>query len=99
MKARILHALRTKDLNRVDLADHVGLGKAWATKLFKPRDEGGLKTLSDDLVEKVESFLGIELLVMVDKRKAVSGTALKLSELAEGDEALGSNPVTPICCK
>lgn len=88
MKARILHALRTKDVTRVDLAAELGLGKAWATKLLKPRDEGGLKTLSDEQVEKLEEILGIQFLVISDKRKKVSGAAVKLSEMAEEDPAL-----------
>lgn len=84
MKARILHALRTKKVSNVALAEHMGLGKSWATKLLKERKKGGLLTLSDDQVEKLESFLSIKFLVITEAN-AVSGTAKVLSDLSAGN--------------
>lgn len=90
MKGRILQALRNKDLKQVELASYMGLGKAWVTKLLKDGKDGGLKTLSDDQREKLEEFLGIQLVAITEKRQVVSGTAAKLSELSDDDPALSA---------
>ena len=82
MKARILHSLRTKKISRVALAEYMGLGKSWATKLLKERDKGGLLTLSDEQVSSLEEFLKIKFLVITET-SPVSGTAIKLSDLSK----------------
>lgn len=89
MKARILHALRTKEISKSELSERMGYGNAWVTKLLKPREEGGLKSLDDIKVEALEDFLGIRFLVLTPN-SSVSGTAATLSKRAEEDSALSA---------
>jgi transcriptional regulator with XRE-family HTH domain len=62
-------------INQSQLADFMGLGKAWVSKLMNRK----LQNLSDDQVEKIESFLGIRLAQFVDKSVQVSPMAVELT--------------------
>lgn len=44
-------------INQSQLAEHMGYGKAWASKLMK----GKIQNLSDEQLYKLEEFLGITL--------------------------------------
>lgn len=90
MKGRILHALRSKGISQTALAQHMGLGKAWASKLLRERDRDGLKSLTPEQEERINEFLGIQLRAINQNREQVSGTATKLSQLAEEDDRLSA---------
>jgi len=76
----ILQAIRYKGVTQTALAEKMGYGKAWVSKLLN----GSIKRLSDSDVEKIEDFLGIRFFVVTENAK-VSGLAVELSEAAEKD--------------
>lgn len=84
-RAIIIQAIRAKGLTQTALAEKMGYGKAWVTRLLN----GSLKRLSDGDVEKLEDFLGINFYVVTPKAR-VSGVAAELSRMAETDPSLAS---------
>jgi transcriptional regulator with XRE-family HTH domain len=62
-------------INQSQLADHMGYGKAWVSKLMNKK----IQNLTDDQVEKMEEFLGIRLQGFVDSRGAVAPMAVEIS--------------------
>jgi len=66
------------------LAEHMGLGKPWASKLLG----GTMKTLSDDQVRKLEGFLGVRLRDVVTHSGDVSPLALEATRLMDGNAPL-----------
>lgn len=84
-RALILQAIRTKGLTQTALAEKMGYGKAWVTRLLN----GALKRLSDGDVSRLEEFLGIQFFVVTPKAR-VSGPAAELSRAAEDDPALAA---------
>jgi hypothetical protein len=63
-------------INQSQLAEHMGLGKAWVSKLMN----GKLLNLSEKQVDQLEEFLGIRLHSFVDKKNLVSPIAQKISD-------------------
>lgn len=90
LKSRILEAIRRDERKtKTGLAQHMGLGNSWVTKLLKPIAEGGLKTVTDEQASRLEDYLGIRFYVQVTERLRVSDTARKLSVKAESSSELG----------
>jgi len=56
---------KKRKINQSQLADHMGLGKAWVSKLMT----GRLLTVTDEQVEMMEEFLEIRLSSFSEKRK------------------------------
>lgn len=83
-RALILNALRRKGLTQTALAEHMGHGKAWVTRLL----DGTLKRLKEEQVDALEEFLGIRFFVVKDLQPQLSPTLKKLSALAEDNEKL-----------
>jgi DNA-binding Lrp family transcriptional regulator len=83
MKLVIAHALKEKKVTQVELAKHVGLTQVWVSKMLRPLNKDGLQSLTDTQVCKIEERLSIELYVLIDNRRKVSGTAMRLSELGD----------------
>jgi predicted transcriptional regulator len=83
IKQVIAHALQEKGVTQVELAKHLGLTQVWVSKMLRPLENDGLQTLSAEQVDKIEDKLDIELYVLVDNRRKVSGTAMRLSELGD----------------
>lgn len=52
-------------INQSQLAEHMGFGKAWVSKLMT----GKLKTLSEEQVERLEDVLGIRLSTYSEKKQ------------------------------
>lgn len=75
--------MRRKSLTKTDLVSHMALSKAWATKLFRPASEGGLKDLRDDQLAKLEAFLGERIAPVAESGEKISQSALMLSQIAE----------------
>ena len=53
----ILNALRKKKITQTELAERMGYGKAWASRLLN----GGLKSLNDEATDKLEKILDVRL--------------------------------------
>lgn len=68
-------------INQSEIADRMGFGKAWMSKLMT----GKLQSIDDDQVERLESILGIKLQKFRDA-KAASPFAQEL------DAAMNANP-------
>lgn len=84
---RALIARRLRDasmpkLNQSEIADKMGFGKAWMSKLMT----GKLQSIDEDQIERLESILGIKLQKFRDA-KAASPFAQEL------DSAINANPV------
>lgn len=71
-------------INQSQLADFMGLGKAWVSKLMN----GKLQNLSSDQVDKLESFLGIRLTEYVDKKQEVSPLVRELTQKMNQNESI-----------
>lgn len=85
-RALILNALRAKGLTQTALAEHMGYGKPWVTRLL----DGSLKRLKEEQAEKLEKFLDIRFFVVREMREQVSPTLVRLSKEAEGNERLAA---------
>ena len=84
-RSLILNALRRPDaISKTSLAEKMGYGKSWVTKLLN----GTLKTVSDSDAQKLEQILEIQFVQFVDQTRKVSGLALELDEAMEGSERL-----------
>lgn len=79
--AKIQMALSTKGMNQSQLAEKVGWHRGNVSKLLK----GGIDTMSDEMVDKFNDALGIDLEPLKTKQGNVSRTVLALSDLAEKD--------------
>jgi transcriptional regulator with XRE-family HTH domain len=62
-------------INQSQLADFMGYGKAWVSKLMN----GKLQSLNSEQVEKLEEFLGIRLESFADKRQPIPTLALEIA--------------------
>lgn len=85
VKELILSRLRSNSLPQikpVDIANHLGHGKPWVTRLLN----GTLKNLSDAQVEKLEELLGIRFEVFTDAGEKITGLA------ADVDYLIRENP-------
>ena len=77
-RATITQALRNKSMSQTFLAEKMGLGKAWVSKLLN----GGIKRLSDEHTDALEDILDISFFTLVDSTK-IPGIAVKLGKLME----------------
>lgn len=66
-------------MSQSQLAEKIGLGKAWVSKLLN----GGIKNLSDEHTDLLEEILGISFFTIVEKKK-IPDLAIKLGEIMEG---------------
>ena len=71
-------------INQSQLAEFMGLGKAWVSKLMN----GKLQTLSSKQLDDLEEFLGIRLQLLADKEKKISPIAIEISEKMQESEAI-----------
>jgi transcriptional regulator with XRE-family HTH domain len=71
-------------INQSQLAEFMGLGKAWVSKLMN----GKLQTLSSKQLDDLETFLGIRLQLMADKEKKISPIALEISAKMQESDAI-----------
>jgi transcriptional regulator with XRE-family HTH domain len=71
-------------INQSQLAEHMGLGKAWVSKLMNHK----LQTLSEKQVDQLEEFLEIRLHSFVDREHQVSPMASEISKKMQESEAL-----------
>lgn len=77
-------------LTQAEVAEKMGFGKSWMTKLLN----GTIKHLAEDHVEKLEGILGIRLQVVTEKG-ALPEAAVKLGKMMQSDESV-ANMVTAI---
>ncbi len=82
-RSLILSGLRKNDISPSELARQMGLSKSWASRLLS----GGIKTLSDDHVEKLQEILMIRFFVATETNP-VTGTAKRLSDMSKHDPML-----------
>jgi len=75
IRARFRDANKPK-INQSQLADHVGLGKAWASKLMNKK----IQNITEEIAEKMEQFLGIKFQEFADDRNKVSPLAMELTQ-------------------
>lgn len=80
LRAFILSELKKQSLGKREFAEKCGYGAAWATKLF----DGTLVTLSDEAQEKVESVLGVRLIIPTEHGR-ITGKALDFAKVMESD--------------
>ncbi len=82
MRQLALQALRTKGISKTQLAESVGLGKAWVTKFF----DGSIKNLKEETLFALEDLLGIKFFATeaVNQR---SSLALRIAALIDSDPA------------
>lgn len=72
-------------LNQAQLAEHMGYGRSWASKLMK----GTIKNLSDDDTAKLQAFLGIRLIPEFrETGETVPELAVELGRRMKDSEAL-----------
>jgi transcriptional regulator with XRE-family HTH domain len=83
-RALILNALRTKGLTQTQLAEEMGYGKAWVTRLL----DGTLKRLKEEQIDKLQDFLGIKFFVVKDLRPQLPPSLMNLARIAEDNETL-----------
>lgn len=63
-------------INQSQLAEHMGLGKAWVSKLMN----GKLQTLSETQIGQMEEFLGIRLQAFTDTKNQVPAIAVEIAK-------------------
>ncbi len=85
----IVRRFRNPDLpkiNQSQLAEHMGYGRAWASKLMA----GKIQNLTDDQVAKLEDFLGIHLGPerFTEKGTKVPQLAIELGSRMKDDDKL-----------
>lgn len=78
-RALILSGLRKSGVTKTALAEALGYGKAWTTKLLN----GTLKAISDVDAEKIERLLGIRFVQFVDVDRKVSSLAAQIDREIE----------------
>lgn len=83
---QIQMALKKLGMNQTQLAEKVGWHRGNMSKLLK----GGIDTMNDDVVDKFNDALGIDLEPIKTNQGQVSKTVLALSELAETDMRFAS---------
>lgn len=83
-RALILSGLRKSGVTKTQLAETLGYGKAWTTKLLN----GTLQTVSDADAEKIQNLLGIRFVQFVDAKTKVSTLATQIDKAIEGNEKL-----------
>ena len=66
-------------INQSQLANYMGYGKAWASKLLK----GNIKNLTDEQADRLEEFLGIRLRPYLQETGKLSALAAELGEKME----------------
>lgn len=72
-------------LNQAQLAEHMGYGRSWASKLMK----GAIKNISDEDTAKLQAFLGIRLIPEFrDTGEVVPEIAMELGRRMKDSEAL-----------
>jgi transcriptional regulator with XRE-family HTH domain len=72
-------------LNQAQLADCMGYGRSWASKLMK----GTIKNLSDEDTAKLQSFLGIRLMPeFIETGEVVPELAMELGRRMKDSEGL-----------
>lgn len=71
-------------INQSQLAEHMGLGKAWVSKLMNKR----LQNLSEKQVDQLEEFLGIRLEAFADKGNKVPAIAIEISKKMQSNDAV-----------
>lgn len=57
-RSLVAKGLRDKKMNQAELAKKLGVDRSWTTRFFQTN--GGLKTVSDDLMWKMQDALGIK---------------------------------------
>lgn len=85
-RALILSGLRKSGVTKTQLAERLGYGKAWTTKLLN----GTLKSISDTDAEKIQGLLGIRFVQFVDVQTKVSALAAQIDKAVEGNEKLAT---------
>lgn len=85
-RALILSGLRKSGVTKTQLAETLGYGKAWTTKLLN----GTLQTVSDADAAKIEKLLGIRFVQFVDAKTKVSTLATQIDKAIEENEKLAS---------
>lgn len=83
-RALILSGLRKSGVTKTKLAETLGYGKAWTTKLLN----GTLQTISDADAEKIQKLLGIRFVQFVDVKTKVSTLATQVDLAIERNEKL-----------
>lgn len=83
-RALILNGLRKSGVTKTKLAETLGYGKAWTTKLLN----GSLQTVSDADAEKIQKLLGIRFVKFVDADTKVSDLATQVDRAIERNEKL-----------
>lgn len=78
-RAMILSELRDSGMTQKKLAEELGYGRPWVSKLLN----GTLKTVSDEDALKLEKLLGVKFLRLVDSGSTVSGLAAEIGKLAD----------------
>lgn len=77
-RALILSGLRASKVSKTELAEEMGFGKSWVTKLLN----GTLKSVSDKDAKRIEDLLGIQFVRFVDKDRTVSDLAREVDRIA-----------------
>lgn len=72
-------------INQAQLAEHMGYGRSWASKLMK----GTIKNMSDEDSAKLQAFLGIRLIPEFrDTGEVIPEIAMELGRRMKDSEAL-----------
>lgn len=85
----ILNRLRNPSLPKIrqsDIAEKMGYGKAWVSKLVN----GNLKTLTSDQVERLEEILDIRFHSVVEDGESIPDVALEAAKLLETNPKFAS---------
>lgn len=75
-----------RKINQSQLAEHMGLGKAWVSKLMT----GKLQTLSEEQVEQIEEFLEIRLGAFASSEKPSAAAVALARKMEESDPTLSA---------
>ena len=78
----IANGLRAKDMTQTEFAEKCGKKKAWASKLFS----GKLVTLSDEVTDRIEEVLEIQLMTVVETHGRLAQNALDFAKAMDEDQ-------------
>ena len=81
--ARRLRDPNMPKINQSDIARHMGLGRAWVSKLMT----GGIQELKEDQVDRLQDLLGIKFQVLAENGTKIPAPAVRAAKLMQESPA------------
>lgn len=84
--AELKRHMREQEISPADIAEAVGTGKPWVSKLLN----GKLRSLKLDHIESIERLVGAPLSGIVERPETLTPTALKVANLVDQNAAFSA---------